>query len=187
MGVVKHKFKAIIHLSFFMIGFYFIAVFKQAYQQSRPIWTSNAINRYEWFCPTDFGNPSGHSYVSFPMFEPLIAKYIDHTKLKVFAWVVMLIFAVVVPFSRMYLGVHSLNQIFFGLSFGMAWIVLYRYGLRSLFYQSFSRVYKQKKLKHLILVILIHIITTIIPIIIFRIQLDNPLNQHDLNNLNTNC
>ena len=99
----------------------------------------------------------------------------------------MLIFAVVVPFSRMYLGVHSLNQIFFGLSFGMAWIVLYRYGLRSFFYQSFSKIYKLKQLKHLILVILIHIITTIIPIIIFKIQLDNPLNQHDLDNLNVNC
>jgi hypothetical protein len=74
--IVKHKFKAIIHLSFFLMGFYFIAIFKQAYQQSRPIWTLDTIDNYEWFCPTDFGNPSGHSYVPFPLFEPLIAKYI---------------------------------------------------------------------------------------------------------------
>jgi hypothetical protein len=44
--IVKHKFKAMIHVGFFVIGFYFIAIFKQAYQQSRPIWTSSLINRY---------------------------------------------------------------------------------------------------------------------------------------------
>ena len=86
LGIVKHKFKAIIHVGFFIIGFYFIAIFKQAYQQSRPIWTSSLIHKYEWFCPADFGNPSGHSYVPFPMFEPLIAKYIGFEKLKI-AWI----------------------------------------------------------------------------------------------------
>lgn len=72
MGIVKHKFKVLIHLSFFLLGFHIIAILKQAYQQSRPIWVTDKINRYEWFCPTDFGNPSGHSYVSFPLFEPII-------------------------------------------------------------------------------------------------------------------
>ena len=41
MGIAKHKLKAIIHLSFFLIGFHIIAILKQAYQQSRPIWVSS--------------------------------------------------------------------------------------------------------------------------------------------------
>ena len=41
MGLAKHKLKAIIHLSFFLIGFHMIAILKQAYQQSRPIWVSS--------------------------------------------------------------------------------------------------------------------------------------------------
>ena len=129
MGLAKHKLKAIIHLSFFLIGFHIIAILKQAYQQSRPIWVSDQISKWEWFCPTDFGNPSGHSYVAFPLFEPIISKYIGFERLKI-AWGFVILFGVVVPFSRMYLGVHSINQIFFGFSFGMIWIVCYRYGLR---------------------------------------------------------
>ena len=46
MGLVKHKLKALIHLSFFILGFHIIAILKQAYQQSRPIWVSNEINNY---------------------------------------------------------------------------------------------------------------------------------------------
>ena len=129
MGLAKHKLKAIIHLSFFLLGFHIIAILKAAYQQSRPIWVSSEIQRWEWFCPTDFGNPSGHSYVAFPLFEPLFSKYEVFENLKL-AWIFSIFFGIVVPFSRMYLGVHSMNQIFFGFSFGMAWILIYRYGLR---------------------------------------------------------
>ena len=46
MGLVKHKLKAIIHLSFFLIGFHIIAILKQAYQQSRPIWVSSEISKW---------------------------------------------------------------------------------------------------------------------------------------------
>jgi len=38
--IVRHKFKALIHMSFFLIGLYIIAFLKLAYQQSRPIWSS---------------------------------------------------------------------------------------------------------------------------------------------------
>jgi hypothetical protein len=46
MGLAKHKLKAIIHLSFFLIGFHIIAILKQAYQQSRPIWVSDQISKW---------------------------------------------------------------------------------------------------------------------------------------------
>lgn len=46
MGLAKHKLKAIIHLSFFLIGFHIIAILKQGYQQSRPIWVSDQISKW---------------------------------------------------------------------------------------------------------------------------------------------
>ena len=44
--LVKHKFKALIHISFFLICIYIIAFLKLAYQQSRPIWSSNLIHKW---------------------------------------------------------------------------------------------------------------------------------------------
>lgn len=88
----------------------------------------------------------------------------------------------------MYLGVHSMNQVFFGLSVGLAWIVLYRYGMRKIFYQVFSRMLKLKKKTHLLIIITINLVLTIIPIIIYKIRLDNsPLASSDLANLNRIC
>lgn len=46
MGLAKHKLKAIIHLSFFLIGFHIIAILKQAYQQTRPIWENSEIKKW---------------------------------------------------------------------------------------------------------------------------------------------
>jgi hypothetical protein len=66
--IVKHKFKAIIHISFFLLVLYIVAFLKLSYQQSRPIWSSNLIHKWEWFCPKDFGNPSGHSFIIFPLY-----------------------------------------------------------------------------------------------------------------------
>ncbi len=103
------------------------------------------------------------------MFEPLIAKYIGFENLKL-AWAFLIFFGIIIPFSRMYLGVHSLNQVCFGLSIGIAWTVLYRYGLRELFYKVYSRVYKLKRLSHLLIIISVHIAISIIPIVIYRFR-----------------
>lgn len=53
---------------------------------------------------------------------------------------------------------------------------------------TIGRLYKLKKCIHLFLVIFVHIILLIIPIIIYKIRLDNtPLAQADLDNLNRIC
>ncbi len=92
------------------------------------------------------------------------------------------------PFSRMYLGVHSLNQIFFGFTFGMAWIVMFRYGMRELFYKVFARMLKMKKVAHLLAVIFAHIMLTIIPVIIYSIRSEKtPMDQVNIDNLNRIC
>lgn len=85
----------------------------------------------------------------------------------------MILFGVVVPFSRLYLGVHSVNQILFGFCFGMAWIVIFRYGMRELFYKVFAWMLKLKRINHLIGVIFVHMMLTIIPIVVYKIRSEN--------------
>lgn len=60
--ITNRKLLVIVHLSYFLFSTYIIAILKQAFQQSRPIWYDSRIQNWEWFCPTDFGNPSGHSF-----------------------------------------------------------------------------------------------------------------------------
>lgn len=70
----------------------------------------------------------------------------------------------------------------------MAWILMFRYGLRELFYKVFARMLKLKKLKHLFAVIFVHIVLTIVPIIIYKIRSENtPMAQEDIDNLNRIC
>lgn len=66
--VVNRKLLLIVHLSYFLFATYIIALLKQAFQQSRPIWYDARIENWEWFCPKDFGNPSGHSFAVILLF-----------------------------------------------------------------------------------------------------------------------
>ena len=82
-------------------------------------------------------------------------------------WILLIIFGFLVPFSRTYLGVHSVNQVMFGLTLGVAATVMYRYAIREWLYVAFARIYKQKKLQHLGITVLIHIICFIMPFLFF--------------------
>jgi len=98
------------------------------------------------------------------------------------------VFGFLVPFSRTYLGVHSVNQIMFGLTLGVAATVMYRYSIREWLYVSFSRVFKQKKPKHLIVIVLMHIVCFILPFLFFEIYSENrPMEKDDVQNLNEFC
>ena len=168
LAVVKHKLKAFIHISFFLLSIYFIALLKQAYQQSRPIWSSGEIHKFEWFCPKDFGNPSGHSFAVFPLYEPIISKYLGFENYKL-GWIILIVFAFCIPFSRTYLGVHSVNQIMFGLTLGIAVTLLYRYGIRKYLYTIFARIYKLKSIKYLIVTMTLHLLCFLLPFLFYEL------------------
>lgn len=82
-------------------------------------------------------------------------------------WIFLVVFGFFVPFSRMYLGVHSLNQVLFGLTLGVSLTVLYRYSWRKAFYYWYSRIYKLKKVKYLIVAITVHLFLFFLPLIFF--------------------
>jgi hypothetical protein len=76
-----------------------------------------------------------------------------------------------VPLSRMYLGVHSANQVLFGLVLGQIFLILYKYIYqRYIYYLFWSVLMKHQKKKKLIIAIIIHILAWIIPIIFFKIN-----------------
>lgn len=71
---------------------------------------------------------------------------------------------------------------------GIAATVLYRYSIRELLYIGFSRIYKQKKLKHILLAVGIHIICFVLPFLFFEIYSENkPMEKADVKNLNEFC
>jgi membrane-associated phospholipid phosphatase len=180
LSVIKHKLKAIIHISFFMLCIYIIALLKQVYQQSRPIWSSSLIHKFEWFCPKDFGNPSGHSFAIFPLYEPLISKYVGFDTYGL-SWTLLVIFGFCVPFSRTYLGVHSVNQILFGLTLGITATLMYRYGIRLALYKVFARIYKQKLNGYLVGILLLHVICYLLPFLFFEMYSDRkPMDSEDV-------
>lgn len=135
--IVNRKLLLIVHLSYFLFATYIIALLKQSFQQSRPIWYESKINNWEWFCPKDFGNPSGHSFAVILLYEPIISDSIGYGgRFRPMAFI-LLIGMVVVPLSRMYLGVHSANQIFFGLSMGSVFLILYKYIYQKALYELY--------------------------------------------------
>ena len=122
-----------VYYAVFIAGLdFWMNTLKTTYHQARPFWDNVQITPYG--CSTQFGNPSGHSMMSM---GSALAVYLDYlycceTKKinedSIFqsAWVkrtllvLALTFAWTVAYSRIVLGMHSYNQIFFGMALG-AW------------------------------------------------------------------
>jgi hypothetical protein len=94
-----------------------------------------------------------------------------------------------VPISRMYLGVHSSNQILFGLALGLIFLNLYKYIYQKYLYILFwNMVTNRHKYRKLIIIIVFHIVSLILPIVIKDINSNaRPMIQSDLDNLNIRC
>lgn len=169
--IVNRKLLLIVHLSYFLFATYIIALLKQSFQQSRPIWYDSRVSNWEWFCPKDFGNPSGHSFAVILLYEPIISDSIGHRRLKPLWAFIIILLCVMIPLSRMYLGVHSANQILFGLSLGTVFLILYKYIYQKALYELYWEFLlgPMKKVKFLGVVFL-NLIVIAIPIIFFYIN-----------------
>lgn len=186
--LVNRKLLLIVHLSYFIFATYIIALLKQAFQQSRPIWYDSRIENWEWFCPKDFGNPSGHSFAVALLYEPIVSDSIGYGKYRPWTLVLVLL-AIMVPISRMYLGVHSANQILFGLTLGLCFLILYKYVYQKALYELFWEMLlgPMRKLK-LFGIVILNLLVFAIPIIFFQVNADQrPMVEKDINNLNQQC
>lgn len=125
--LVKRKLMLIVHLIYYFYCTYIIAILVQSYQQSRPIWYDIRIKNWDWNCGQTYANPSGHSFSVVVLFEPIVSDSIGTAKWRRLIMIPLFLLWVLVPISRVYLGVHSVNQILFGLTLGMISLVLFKY------------------------------------------------------------
>lgn len=140
---VKRRIRTIVMLIYIMIGLYFMVLLKQTFQEPRPFWYSPTIDILEWFCPTDFGNPSGHSFAFFAIYEPLISDFWGTGKNRILIWIWFVV-GILMVISRMYLGAHSLDQVVYGSVIGLSFLIIYRYWLQSLLYRTVTDILNKK-------------------------------------------
>lgn len=167
--LVNRKLMLIVHLSYFLFATYIIALLKQAFQQSRPIWYDYHIQNWEWFCPKDFGNPSGHSFAVMMLYEPIISDSLGYGN-KYWVAFPLFIIGTMVPISRMYLGVHSLNQILFGLTLGFVSLILFKYVYQKALYELYWEMLMKntgKKTIKIIGIFILNVLCVLIPIMFF--------------------
>ena len=98
-------------------------IMKLWYHDPRPFWEESKLHSN---CDGGFGNPSGHSFIS--TFTYLgVYKLLSQTKIvskniwvemTLFVFCVLMIIGIVL--SRVILGMHSLDQVFYGCSLGLA-------------------------------------------------------------------
>lgn len=83
----------------------------------------------EWTCYTEYGAPSGHSALAIVLLDFLV-RFVCRWSKKMMRirWVLYLsVFAcqILVMFSRVYLGMHSINQVMLGLMIGAYSLIPY--------------------------------------------------------------
>ena len=94
-----------------------------------------------------------------------------------------------IPVSRMYLGVHSANQIMIGLTVGLIFVTAYRYVYQKALYRFFwDLLVKTKNTLRIALIVICNVVVVIIPIIFFIINsTERPMEKKDIDNLNKRC
>jgi membrane-associated phospholipid phosphatase len=117
----KHAFNVTV---FLLLNIYLITLLKEFYLDPRPFWTHPAAHSLGFYCPGEFGNPSGHSWFATVISFLVFLKYFPRVR-KVYALGSVSLVILLVAVSRMYLGAHSVNQVALGVSLGMAMNVLY--------------------------------------------------------------
>lgn len=186
--IVKQRIRSLIHIIYITGAFYYVAVIKQTIQESRPFWYDNDIAINEWFCPTDFGNPSGHSFIVILAYEPILSDFLG-TGPKYVLLGIWAVFVALVLISRMYLGAHSLDQIIFGGLLGIAFLVIYKYQFQKMMYSAVANILslKNKKL-YLIINTVLFVFFLALPIAEYLINSSSrPVDMVDLNNINSKC
>ena len=113
---------------------------KLIYADPRPFWVKTNISVFK--CEIDYGNPSGHAVCAFSfymtLFQFIYDKYLNNKQLlyKISYWITVLSFLLLILISRLAVGVHSINQVFYGTLVGFAIYVIYYFLLDIHLYKS---------------------------------------------------
>jgi membrane-associated phospholipid phosphatase len=167
---VKERIKTIVHIIFLTSSLYYMSILKQVYQGERPFWTSSQIMQIDWFCHLSFGNPSGHSLTVLVLYEPILTDVIGRGPGYI-GLVFWLIISSLVMWSRQYLGSHSLDQVLFGATMGISFLVYYRYFGRNFLYKMVIHILTKKHKKfYIIMAVVLWLVFLLWPIAIYLIS-----------------
>ncbi|NIP26302.1 MAG: phosphatase PAP2 family protein [Phycisphaerae bacterium] len=139
---------------------------KHYFRDPRPYWYDPSLNATGE--PT-YGFPSNHSLVP-PLLFFVIASWVRKT----WVWVVAIILALIVMFSRIYLGVHDVPDVLFGFLLGMIIFGLYISWRRSYLKRFNNRILGQKLLAVVLIGLFFFILTVVIVLVLGEVVNDNP-------------
>lgn len=115
--------KAYTFLRTLIYASYFDNVLKIIYGNPRPFWINPELSNA---CDGGYGNPSGHSFSSMAVYLAVwdlvtnIKFFAERLWLKILTLFFFISLVIAIILSRIYLGVHSVNQILFGICLGFA-------------------------------------------------------------------
>ena len=164
--------KSYLYLTILILSVYFDNVLKIIYSNPRPFWVSLTISKYN--CEGGYGNPSGHAFSSSCLYLTIWHLTSDNEFfnkrywLRVFYLGIILIFIFLIIFSRLYLGVHSLNQLLYGFLLGLS---LYAFFFLALEFQkldtkSFIELISSYKILYLSLYICMIVILLLVYLLV---------------------
>ena len=114
---LKRKKESVIFGLVVILSSFFVILLKNLYQVARPV--------NELIAETDFSFPSGHTTFAVVFFGLLAYFYLNENKKnKIIAIIISAICILLVAFSRIYLNVHSLTDIFGGFLLGSVWLII---------------------------------------------------------------
>lgn len=125
----RRKKKALVMVMFVLLNTFLAALLKAYHIDPRPIWTHAEVRNIGFYCPVEYGNPSGHSWFSAIYGFGFILEYFGNGKYYQHV-LLSIILCIIVPMSRMYLGAHSLDQVLYGLAMGLQVCIFFIFRLR---------------------------------------------------------
>ena len=179
--------KFFIFLFVLIFTVYIHSLMKIFYANPRPFWINE--NLFKGECQGGFGNPSGHSMISFYFYMTFAYFFINdisknNSKINIIlSYLISFIWCCLVAFSRLVLGVHSINQVIYGGSMGfMIFIIsIIVFNLYEMPIKYYLKFFKEK---NYIIYSIISIISLILLSIISYFICNSNNNEY---NINKNC
>ena len=160
-------------------------IMKLLYGDPRPFWINSIL--FKGKCETSYGNPSGHSMISFFFFLSLsyyicmLEKFKNNYTYKTITYLVGIFIAGLIAYSRLALGVHALDQVLYGSAIGIWVFAIFAFVFRiyDMPLAYYLRFFKDRKYFNIFLLFLSFLF--ILPIIIyFLVDVDTDFKKYEL-------
>jgi membrane-associated phospholipid phosphatase len=143
--------KSFAYVNCLVYSVYFDNIMKMIYGNPRPYWVDPSLSIA---CDGGYGNPSGHSFSSmtaYLAFWHIITDFEFFKKsvlgiiLRICLLILFLLLVFTIMLSRIFLGVHSVNQILYGASLGFAvyYIIFHIFSVHHIESKNFFNVFRK--------------------------------------------